>query len=88
MLMEPGADRIRYPMLRLVAVATAAILGVGGAAWARQAVHFVDGRTLEVASVATQGEFAVLNFEGGGVLAVPLSRLAGVAQLPDPEPVP
>ncbi len=65
------------------------MLVLATSAWSGDRVVFHDGRTLEVAGWEPVGEHAVLAFEGGGEISVPLTRIASIRNLPStpPEPV-
>ncbi|MDX1388047.1 MAG: lytic transglycosylase domain-containing protein [Acidobacteriota bacterium] len=57
-------------------------------AWSGDRVFFHDGRALEVESWQPDGPYAVLVFEGGGAISVPLTQIARIKNLPDaPETV-
>jgi soluble lytic murein transglycosylase-like protein len=57
-----------------------------GAVLAAPVVHFTDGRAMRVESVEYSAQMVVLTLEGGGVIAVPASRIAKWQDLPDPAP--
>jgi hypothetical protein len=72
---------------RLLSALGAGVLSLGGGAAAQQAVSFEDGRTLEVRSVAVDGDMAWLDLPGGGRLAVPVERISGIHTIEvDPPP--
>ncbi len=69
---------------RATATLFVATLGLCAPAVAGQAVHFEDGRVLEVAEVERRGETILLSLEGGGVISVPAWRVTGWDDLPPP----
>jgi soluble lytic murein transglycosylase-like protein len=64
-------------MRPLFPLVLASLLPLAPAAGAGSVVDFADGRSLEVAGVEQVGEMVHLTLEGGGVLAVPLTRVLG-----------
>ena len=80
--------RVRYVnrLLVCVGIAVAAVSVDGlraGTEAALQRVHFLDGRTMDVASYHIEATDAVLTLPGG-VIAVPLSQVARVELLEPP----
>jgi soluble lytic murein transglycosylase-like protein len=74
--------RIRGSVLTAVALALSCVAAVASAPTLH--VIFADGRALEVEGYEVEGERAILTLPGGGMLAVPASRIARVegAQAP------
>jgi len=71
----------RWGVWLLVAASCDAVL-------AAPVVHFTDGRAMRVEAVEYSAQMVVLTLEGGGVIAVPSSRITKWQDLPDPPGAP
>lgn len=57
-----------------------------GAALGGDVVHFVDGRSMRVASIDSGPEMSTLELEGGGTMAIPTARILGSNRWSAPRP--
>lgn len=69
-------------MKRWIPGIAALLLAIHGTVVAGELVVFEDGRTMEVSSRVQQGDFAILELDGGGTISMPLDRIKSVRPLP------